>query len=249
MINTFDIDLQRIDPTQYQDNLILERNDSQLFQCPILGFNETRNVQSFTFDDMVVDYIQECNKDLSQPKYKIHNPVAQDPISKLEQQEEQLNQEFDYFSLDLDLIKTNAASRIESCQSLDNPKLQFQSNLDINQFFNDVTTEQIENQLYLEDNKSEENLVQDQQQEYEVRMISEEELKRRRNQKVRKSKEVYKIFNSHYKKDQNWSRELIIELALRLNLSTQQVYKWNWDKKKRDNKKSKNQKLKQRQSI
>eukprot|EP00347_Sterkiella_histriomuscorum_P000157 403376954 len=68
--------------------------------------------------------------------------------------------------------------------------------------------------------------------------LTSEELRRRKNQKIRKSKEVYKTFESYYQKDSTWSRALIDKLALELDLTPQQVYKWNWDKKKRDRKKA-----------
>ena len=44
-----------------------------------------------------------------------------------------------------------------------------------------------------------------------------------------------KILEIEYQKNQNWSREFTKLLAHKIGLSICQVYKWNWDQKKKDN--------------
>lgn len=68
--------------------------------------------------------------------------------------------------------------------------------------------------------------------------LSMEELKRRRNKKIRKSKDAYKTLLHYHKIDNNWGKSLIDKLSLELGMTPSQVYKWNWDKKKRDRKKA-----------
>lgn len=41
------------------------------------------------------------------------------------------------------------------------------------------------------------------------KVLSAEELKRRKNAKIRKSKDVYKTFHLYYQKNPNWDLELI----------------------------------------
>ncbi|CDW77671.1 UNKNOWN [Stylonychia lemnae] len=72
------------------------------------------------------------------------------------------------------------------------------------------------------------------------------EPRNRKNIKVRKSKLVYETFDAHYRSNPNWSRDLVVQLSQELGLTTQQVYKWNWDKKKRDRLKALKNKIKNR---
>jgi hypothetical protein len=51
--------------------------------------------------------------------------------------------------------------------------------------------------------------------------LSAEELRRRRNQKIRKSREVYATFERHFAANPTWPRDLIDQLALDLGLTPQ----------------------------
>lgn len=39
---------------------------------------------------------------------------------------------------------------------------------------------------------------------------------------------------NEYNKNSNWSKSFIKELAKKLGLTSTQVYKWNWDQRKKD---------------
>jgi hypothetical protein len=67
--------------------------------------------------------------------------------------------------------------------------------------------------------------------------MSEEEKRRRKN------KEQVKILQVEYTKNTNWTRGFMIELAKRTGLKPSQVYKWNWDQKKKEVEESKLKKL------
>lgn len=53
----------------------------------------------------------------------------------------------------------------------------------------------------------------------------------------KKSKKQLEILNSHFSMDKEWTLELVERLAADLDLEKDQVYKWNWDKRKRLRKK------------
>jgi hypothetical protein len=57
---------------------------------------------------------------------------------------------------------------------------------------------------------------------------SEDEKKRRKN------KQQVKILQNEYIKNTNWTREFMMELAKKTGLKASQVYKWNWDQKKKE---------------
>ncbi len=46
----------------------------------------------------------------------------------------------------------------------------------------------------------------------------------------RKTKEEIAILNHHFQKTKVWERELKEDLAIQLNMTTSQVYKWWFDK-------------------
>lgn len=50
----------------------------------------------------------------------------------------------------------------------------------------------------------------------------------------RKNKDQIKILENEYKKNPNWSRDFIKDISERLGLRESQVYKWQWDQKKRE---------------
>ena len=54
----------------------------------------------------------------------------------------------------------------------------------------------------------------------------------------KKSKKQIEILESHFNMDEDWPLELVEQLAKELNLEKDQVYKWNWDKRKRLRKKA-----------
>lgn len=54
-----------------------------------------------------------------------------------------------------------------------------------------------------------------------------------RNRKIRKAPEVYQRLRAEFEKGIEWSRKQVEELALELDLFPYQVYKWNWDQRKR----------------
>ena len=54
--------------------------------------------------------------------------------------------------------------------------------------------------------------------------------------KVRKNSEQYHILEQEYEVTTKWDKDKQDELAIRLNLSPYQVYKWNWDRRRRTNK-------------
>jgi uncharacterized protein (UPF0147 family) len=53
----------------------------------------------------------------------------------------------------------------------------------------------------------------------------------------KKSKKQLETLNSHFDLDKEWSLELVEKLASDMSLEKDQVYKWNWDKRKRLRKK------------
>lgn len=57
---------------------------------------------------------------------------------------------------------------------------------------------------------------------------SDEEKRRRKN------KDQVKILQSEYAKNPNWDRPFMKELAKKTGLKPSQVYKWNWDQKKKE---------------
>jgi len=58
----------------------------------------------------------------------------------------------------------------------------------------------------------------------------------RMNKRKRKTKDQLNVLMAEYKRRQNWTKEDMKELASRLNMSLSQVYKWQWDQKKKDKK-------------
>ena len=52
--------------------------------------------------------------------------------------------------------------------------------------------------------------------------------------KGRLNAEQQQILELEYQKQQNWGTEKIKELANRLNLGRTKVYKWNWDRRKKE---------------
>ena len=50
----------------------------------------------------------------------------------------------------------------------------------------------------------------------------------------RKNKHQVKFLQIEYSKNQNWSREYMKDLAKKIGLKPSQVYKWNWDQKKKE---------------
>ena len=54
----------------------------------------------------------------------------------------------------------------------------------------------------------------------------------------KKSKKQIEVLESYFKEDEEWSLVLVEQLAKELNLEKDQVYKWNWDKRKRLRKKA-----------
>ncbi|CDW74395.1 UNKNOWN [Stylonychia lemnae] len=52
--------------------------------------------------------------------------------------------------------------------------------------------------------------------------------------KQRKPYAAYETLQQYYEKNPNWSKQFIYHLASQLNLSYKKIYKWNWDRKKRD---------------
>lgn len=60
------------------------------------------------------------------------------------------------------------------------------------------------------------------------RQISDEEKRRRKN------KEQVEILQNEYVRTANWTRGFMKELAKRTGLKSSQVYKWNWDQKKKE---------------
>jgi len=65
------------------------------------------------------------------------------------------------------------------------------------------------------------------QQDNDEEMMDEE--KRRR-----KNKEQVQILINEYIKNPNWTRAFMKDLAKRVGLKSSQVYKWNWDQKKKE---------------
>uniref|UniRef100_A0A7S3N413 Homeobox domain-containing protein n=1 Tax=Euplotes harpa TaxID=151035 RepID=A0A7S3N413_9SPIT len=54
----------------------------------------------------------------------------------------------------------------------------------------------------------------------------------------KKNKKQIEILESHFTMDEEWSLQLVEQLASQLGLEKDQVYKWNWDKRKRLRKKA-----------
>lgn len=54
----------------------------------------------------------------------------------------------------------------------------------------------------------------------------------------KKSKKQLEVLESHFELDREWSLDLVEKLATDLCLEKDQVYKWNWDKRKRLRKKA-----------
>eukprot|EP00347_Sterkiella_histriomuscorum_P001796 403370646 len=52
--------------------------------------------------------------------------------------------------------------------------------------------------------------------------------------KRRKNKDQVKILQNEYSKQNNWTRPFMNDLAKRTGLKRSQVYKWNWDQKKKE---------------
>ena len=52
-----------------------------------------------------------------------------------------------------------------------------------------------------------------------------------------------KVLKNEYAKNNNWDRPFMKELAKRTGLKTSQVYKWNWDQKKKEVEEQKLKKL------
>ena len=48
------------------------------------------------------------------------------------------------------------------------------------------------------------------------------------------SQEEVTLLESHFQRDPNWSPDKLNQLSLRLNRSRTQIYKWNWDRKKKE---------------
>ena len=57
-----------------------------------------------------------------------------------------------------------------------------------------------------------------------------QDLIRKRN---RKSKEQIKILENEYLREQNWSKAHMKNLSKKIGLSFGQIYKWNWDQRKK----------------
>jgi hypothetical protein len=53
-------------------------------------------------------------------------------------------------------------------------------------------------------------------------------------QRRRKNKEQVKILQNEYTKNNNWTRAFMKDLAKKVGLKASQVYKWNWDQKKKE---------------
>lgn len=54
----------------------------------------------------------------------------------------------------------------------------------------------------------------------------------------KKTKKQIEVLESYFDVDEEWSLQLVEKLASDLNLEKDQVYKWNWDKRKRLRKKA-----------
>lgn len=54
----------------------------------------------------------------------------------------------------------------------------------------------------------------------------------------KKTKKQLEVLDSHFSLEDEWSLDLVEKLAAELNLEKDQVYKWNWDKRKRLRKKA-----------
>ena len=52
--------------------------------------------------------------------------------------------------------------------------------------------------------------------------------------KKRVSKQAKQVLENEYKKNPTWSKQLVNQLAAKLDLDRTKVYKWNWDRKKKE---------------
>jgi hypothetical protein len=61
--------------------------------------------------------------------------------------------------------------------------------------------------------------------------------KKKKNESIhrrkRKNKDQIKILENEFEKDANWSREKMAYLSMKIGLSEGQIYKWNWDHRKK----------------
>lgn len=59
--------------------------------------------------------------------------------------------------------------------------------------------------------------------------------KKSKNKRKRKNKDQIKKLEEEFAKNPHWSNEDVDKISDRLNLDRSQVYKWNWDQKKKLN--------------
>jgi hypothetical protein len=52
--------------------------------------------------------------------------------------------------------------------------------------------------------------------------------------RLRKNQDQYKILLAEFKKNPNWEKEQLRLLSEKVNLSMAQIYKWNWDMRRKN---------------
>ena len=58
---------------------------------------------------------------------------------------------------------------------------------------------------------------------------------REKRRRTRMTKEQIQILENEFQRDHNWSTAKIKEIAVRVQLGRVKVYKWSWDRKKKEN--------------
>lgn len=91
--------------------------------------------------------------------------------------------------------------------------------------------EEVERMLDDDDSGLSDNSQKDKRPERANRTSATSGISIRRHRK--KSKKQVEILEQHFKEDEEWSLSFVEQLANQLNLEKDQVYKWNWDKRKR----------------
>lgn len=56
-----------------------------------------------------------------------------------------------------------------------------------------------------------------------------------KKRRLRKNREQHLLLLNMYKNDPNWDKNMIQKLSDELGLKESQIYKWNWDQRKKDN--------------
>lgn len=55
-----------------------------------------------------------------------------------------------------------------------------------------------------------------------------------KHRRIRKNSDQYQMLLDHYRQNPNWEKNIIEKLAQEVGLKESQIYKWNWDMRKKD---------------